>query len=346
MSVMKGDFLGFTFNGIHSSELGIMRVSDGSRYTENLLPTIQDKTTQIPGGDGTFYQGSFYTQKQISFPIVYDELTEEQLRRIKNLFGTKGIYDLIFDEVPYKIYKVKVTGTPNLKYVCFNKERDFYNNNFSYENLYGQNQQIPTSRVYKGEGQLSFVTYSPYAISRKKYIDQYNVENIPEWRINSPNNIYNNKYEWADSVGFLRSYDMLEGSTIDQYDEANNRIYVANLGDLPTDFKLKFFKKANKNPGALSLKIMLDNNTFLQLNDIELSGNDAGFQINTKLNLIEGIDAAGDLTGTLYNQYIVTGSFFKIPQVKDFLSISWMKKGTLVNNIEYDCVIEYNYLFY
>ena len=85
MSVMKGDFLGFTFNGIHSSELGIMRVSDGSRYTENLLPTIQDKTTQIPGGDGTFYQGSFYTQKQISFPIVFDELTEEQLRRLKNL---------------------------------------------------------------------------------------------------------------------------------------------------------------------------------------------------------------------------------------------------------------------
>jgi len=40
MSVIKGDFLGFTFNGVHSSELGLTRVSDGSRYNENLYPTI------------------------------------------------------------------------------------------------------------------------------------------------------------------------------------------------------------------------------------------------------------------------------------------------------------------
>jgi hypothetical protein len=34
------DFIGFTFNGKHSSELGIVRTSDGSRFNENLLPTI------------------------------------------------------------------------------------------------------------------------------------------------------------------------------------------------------------------------------------------------------------------------------------------------------------------
>ena len=60
MSIIKGDFLGFTYNGIHSSELGIFRVSDGSRYTENLLPTIQDKTVQVPGADGTYYFGSYF----------------------------------------------------------------------------------------------------------------------------------------------------------------------------------------------------------------------------------------------------------------------------------------------
>ena len=124
MSIIKGDFLGFTFDGIHSSELGIFRVSDGSRYTENLLPTIQDKTIQIPGNDGIYYQGSFYTQKQINFPIAFDELSEDQLRRLKVLFGDKNIHNLIFDEAPYKIYKMKTIGTPNLKYVCFDKAED------------------------------------------------------------------------------------------------------------------------------------------------------------------------------------------------------------------------------
>jgi hypothetical protein len=61
------DFTGFSFNGVHSSELGIVRISDGSRYNEDLLPTLQDKTIQVPGGDGTYYFGSYYTQR--TFPI-------------------------------------------------------------------------------------------------------------------------------------------------------------------------------------------------------------------------------------------------------------------------------------
>jgi hypothetical protein len=63
MSAFSGSFLGFTYNGKHSSELGIVRVSDGSRFNENLLPTIQDKTVPVPGGDGTYYFGSYYTQR-------------------------------------------------------------------------------------------------------------------------------------------------------------------------------------------------------------------------------------------------------------------------------------------
>jgi hypothetical protein len=37
---IKGDFIGFTFGGIHSSKLGLVRVSDGSRYNEDLLPPL------------------------------------------------------------------------------------------------------------------------------------------------------------------------------------------------------------------------------------------------------------------------------------------------------------------
>jgi len=39
-SILSNDYIGFTFNGIHSSELGIVRTSEGSRFNENLLPTI------------------------------------------------------------------------------------------------------------------------------------------------------------------------------------------------------------------------------------------------------------------------------------------------------------------
>ena len=42
--MLKGDFIGFTFNGVHSSELGIIRVSEGDRYNESLLPSLSSKT--------------------------------------------------------------------------------------------------------------------------------------------------------------------------------------------------------------------------------------------------------------------------------------------------------------
>lgn len=345
MSVMKGDFLGFTFNGIHSSELGIMRVSDGSRYTENLLPTIQDKTTQVPGGDGTFYQGSYYTQRQISFPIVFDELTEEQLRRIKQVFGTKGIYELIFDEQPYKVYKVKVTGTPNLKYICFDREEPGTYGAYG-GSLYEQQMSAPRGRIYKGEGQLSFVAYTPYATSRFKYIDQYTVANIPEWRVSGSANIYNNKYDWMAASGLLNSQTTKDGSVLDIIDEDNTRIFVANPGDLPTDFRLKFIKKENDIPASSSLKVMIDDNASLQMDRVVLFQGDSGFQINTKLNLIEGIDSNGNLTGTLYNQYITTGDFFKIPQGESFLKVLYMDSAGATKAYEYECTIDYKYLFY
>ena len=102
MGVTKQAFVGFTYNGKHSSELGIVRVSDGSRFNENLLPTIKDKTVQVPGGDGTYYFGSEYTQRQFTINFAFDSLTEERIRELKTWLGDKKIHKLSFDEAEHK----------------------------------------------------------------------------------------------------------------------------------------------------------------------------------------------------------------------------------------------------
>ena len=159
------DYIGFTYNGFHSSSLGIKRVSDGSRFNENLLPTIQDKTVQVPGGDGTYYYGSYYTQKQFNIPFAFDSLTEEQLAQLKRIFGDKNVHDLIFDETPYKIYRAKVTGTATLKYIPFAEGE--------------------TNRVYKGEGTIQFTCYYPFArcafMGKTKEELKTQYANINEW---------------------------------------------------------------------------------------------------------------------------------------------------------------------
>lgn len=140
------DFIGFTYNGKHSwRDLGIYRTSDGARYNENLAAALTDKTSDVPGGDGQYY---FYTRlknKTFSVSYAFDSLTESGLRQLKQIFDGNGIHDLIFDETPYKTWSAKITGTPTIKYICF--ENDDGN------------------RVYKGEGTINFTCYWPYARS-------------------------------------------------------------------------------------------------------------------------------------------------------------------------------------
>ena len=147
------DFLAFSFNGLHSwDDFGIIRTSDGNRYNDNLMPTMQDKTAEVPGGDGMYYFGTTHKQKDFSISFAFDNMSETTYRRMKQWLNGKEIGDLWFSEAPYKVYTAKPTGTPNIKSLCF---------------------EIDGQRVYKGEGSIQFVAYWPYAHT-PDYVGGYN----------------------------------------------------------------------------------------------------------------------------------------------------------------------------
>ena len=294
---LKGDFIGFSFNEHRSESLGIVRVSDGSRYNEDLVPTTQDKTVQVPGGDGFYYFGSDYTQRQFSINIAFDELTEKQFRELQQVFGTKELGKLVFDERPYKYYMVK-SGKPQLKYICFGKEGE---------------------RIYKGEGTLTFTAYYPFAKSIFKFLNEYGNKNKDEWK------------EASGMKAEKGTYDIVSN---------NGSISVYNAGDLETDFILKFSLPVDSAPiGDIKITLSKENvgkvEAFLDLNGFSKKGADTGFQINTKTNLIEGFNAEG-LTGTLYNENITQGDFFKIPPQEEGLKIS--VTGATPTEIVYDYI--------
>ena len=172
---MKGDFMGFSFNGIHSSQLGITRVSDGDRYEEQLFPEINDRNNEIIGNDGELYFGSEFRNKPINIEIAFDSMTELQFRKLRRLFGTKKICELIFDERPYKVYYVKLASPIDLKYVCFDeplkqdlparegirvvdRDGDHITRETIYPSTYvvDENGRLVTERIYKGEGTIEF----------------------------------------------------------------------------------------------------------------------------------------------------------------------------------------------
>ena len=147
------DFLAFSFNGLHSwDDFRIIRTSDGNRYNDNLAPTIQDKTAEVPGGDGMYYFSTTHKQKDFNISFAFDNMSEATYRKMKQWLNGKEMGDLWFSEAPYKVYTAKPTGTPNIKSLCF---------------------EVEGKRVYKGEGSVQFVAYWPYAHT-PDYVGGYN----------------------------------------------------------------------------------------------------------------------------------------------------------------------------
>ena len=149
MSAIKGDFIGFTYGGVHSSELGIMRVSNGSRYSETLLPEFSNKTVNVPGANRVDYLGMESTQKSLPIDFAFDSVTEEQLRKMKRLFGSEKPLPLVFDESPYKTYYAKAGGNPSFNYVCFDEEkrREDYQKEFEKETSNSCRRQFMPARA-------------------------------------------------------------------------------------------------------------------------------------------------------------------------------------------------------
>lgn len=157
---VKGDFTGFTYNGVHSSVVGLTRVSSSNRYQLDLAPTFKDHVIDVTSGDGKHYFGTDYPKRDISVAVAFDGLEEDQLQIIKTKWADGEIHELIFDEMPYKTYSAKLDNNSVIKHICFSEA---------------------VGRVYKGEGTLKFVCYFPYGISRYEYLEDYCADNIVEW---------------------------------------------------------------------------------------------------------------------------------------------------------------------
>lgn len=157
---IKGDFIGFTYNGVHSSVVGLSRVSSGNRYQIDLAPTFKEHIIDVTSGDGKHHFGTDYPKRDISISVAFDGLEEEQLQIIRTKWADGEIHELIFDEMPYKVYSAKLDNNSVIKHICFSAEK---------------------GRLYKGEGTLKFVCFFPYGISRFEYQEDYWATNIVEW---------------------------------------------------------------------------------------------------------------------------------------------------------------------
>ena len=325
---MKGDFTGFSFDGIHCSYLGITHVSSSDRYDEELFPEIKDKTIEIPNNHGEYYYGSTYGTRSFKIDIAFDSVTESQFRQIRRLFGTSKICELIFDERPYKVYYAKVENPIELSYICFD-EREW---NWETE---GHEGYIPGSidhkkysdnkrRIYKGEGSIDFICYQPFAHQLFKIKELYKHADENQGNLFTT---YDNVDEWIESSGILTQTEwdtyQIDQVTVNASGPYTYTIPVYNPGDLNVGFCLYIpFNNNQILPKSGNSDIIINGDEkYLVLGPIEKKGEDTGILINTTNHLIEGVimsqisnlhdyrTSSWKTTGHLYNEYIKAGDF-------------------------------------
>lgn len=153
------EFIGFTFNNIHSSSLGIVRISKGGLLNQPFLPQGKDMIDDGVAKDETYYFGSNNFTLTFTIDYIYGPITETQFQQLKGFCKTKGVAPLLFDEYLHKTYLAKITGSA-----------------VSYYNIYDFNGE----RKYRGEGSLTFTCYYPYAAGRFSYIEDA-LDNTPTW---------------------------------------------------------------------------------------------------------------------------------------------------------------------
>ena len=157
---LEGGYLGFTFNGHHSSEYGLVVVSDGDRYHQTLSSNFSDTVVSVPGKNGGYYFGTQLQMKDFTIRCAYDEMTSHMMHKIQNWLYPNRVGWLIFDETPYKKYKVKISNVVEPTFLPFDDVKRVKN-------------YILQKEILKGELQISFFSFEEYGYENEDY-------NLPE----------------------------------------------------------------------------------------------------------------------------------------------------------------------
>lgn len=320
----QGPFLGFTYNGRHSSELGIVRINTGNRAEMPLSPSFKDSTAEVPGGKGLYYFNTQIQQRQFTINFAYDDLTEEDVRELREWLNPLEQGELIFDEEPYKVYTVKPNTQPKLSYLVFNKE--ITTETFK---LYEPSTVRSSGRLYKGEGAIGLTAYYPYAKAPSKKLSYYDP--------NTKEGGFGSQDEWKIAAGFDKEVQL-------------DSLECYNRGDIETPVTLNFKVADGINTnGAVNgnVGIELYSGTTSQIGtrigyvymDTSKMSINVIYTINSKLELIT------DENGAARNDIIVASKFFYLPPRENcFFNVNYLSgytgdqtdSTTAITNIDYD----------
>lgn len=221
----KTEFIGFTFDGIHSSAFNAVVTID-NRLPIGLTPEFTHKTTTIPGKAGALYWGTDIGNRIFDIPLAFTGVTSSQLSQMKKWLAPDNVGQLIFDESPYMYHMVRVNSIPIMEVVPFETTtRVGISNAASFR-----------QHLYNGEIKLQFIAFEPYGTGVTALSPLLlSSGNFPGWWGAS------GRLPYYFNMGSYTTVMVTPGTrTQDDWDSSNNPLQVYQGGDAPAPLTISF----------------------------------------------------------------------------------------------------------
>ena len=312
-------FIGVTYGNVNLLKAGFYRVSDGSRYIENITPNLQDLTADVPGGDGQYYFKSICKNRQFNLQFAFDNVNEQTYSEVKFLIGHSAkntIAPLIFHETPYKVYMAKITGTPQFKTICFDQGGE---------------------RIYKGEVSVQLTCYYPFARTPRTDSEGFDGKQLSNYdNLLKPD-------EWKDgtqlSTNFILGENRGQMPSPFVFKEGNNTVTLS--------------KNSILNIGALQIKLLevctkikWDSRTGLITGDVTANASTKNRPINYTGQSYGNIPRGGITLSNIYVD-IPTGEITYRYRADNY-RFTVNSDGSLSNQVSqtFPFVLDYDFWFY
>lgn len=163
LSHIERSFISFTYGGKAIEDFGLIVTSDGE-MERSVYANFSDLTETYDVWDGQVYWGSHFETNSLELTLSTDEMTENQLDNFREWFKPGQGKELILSEHPNRAIIARVSESPKLSMIPFEKKVDLKINNHAYET---------STTVYRGNITLTFVMDEPYWYAKLNYMPTY-----------------------------------------------------------------------------------------------------------------------------------------------------------------------------
>ena len=175
LSILNRQFISFKYGGKNIEDFDLLVIFNGDRLNKEIYAPFKDTTTEQAELDGQLFWRTNFNAGQLNFTLATDGITSQQLEDFKNWFKPGIEKELILSENHNRGILARVSAAPQMSLLPFEKEVEI--------NIAGILKKTKTS-LYKGEISLSFIMDDPYWYSLEPYLEEIQIEDMPEYKEN------------------------------------------------------------------------------------------------------------------------------------------------------------------